>query len=90
MEKEYDFTNAEQGKFTRQLNEFDITVHLDSISPTGKFEVYRDKNGKYRFRLKTNNEEIAFNSDQFNSKESCLNAIKELKENAIIAPTIVL
>ena len=34
METEYDFTNAEQGKFTRQLNEFDITVHLDSNSPT--------------------------------------------------------
>jgi uncharacterized protein YegP (UPF0339 family) len=89
METEYDFTNAEQGKFTRQLNEFDITVHLDSSSPSGKFEVYEDKQRMFRFRLKTSDGAVAFNSDSFKSKELCLNAIKELKENAIIAPTVV-
>ncbi|WP_041672275.1 hypothetical protein [Sulfurimonas denitrificans] len=29
MKKEYDFTNAEQGKFYRPLNELDIPIYLD-------------------------------------------------------------
>ena len=30
MKKEYDFTNAEQGKFYRPLNELDIPIYLDN------------------------------------------------------------
>ena len=29
MKKEYDFTNAEQGKFYRQIEELDIPIYLD-------------------------------------------------------------
>ena len=29
MKKEYDFTNAEQGKFYRPLEELDIPIYLD-------------------------------------------------------------
>ncbi len=29
MKKEYDFTNAQQGKFYRPLNELDIPIYLD-------------------------------------------------------------
>lgn len=29
MKKEYDFTNAEQGKFFRPMNELDIPIYLD-------------------------------------------------------------
>lgn len=90
MEEEYDFSNAEQGKFTRQLNGFDITIHLDSSSQPGKFEVYSDKDGLYRFRLKTSNQDVVFNSDSFKSKDLCLNAIRELKESAITAPTVII
>jgi len=29
MKKEYDFTNAEQGKFYRNIDELDIPIYLD-------------------------------------------------------------
>lgn len=29
MKNEYDFTNAEQGKFYRPINELDIPIYLD-------------------------------------------------------------
>jgi hypothetical protein len=29
MKKEYDFTNAEQGKFYRPIDELDIPIYLD-------------------------------------------------------------
>lgn len=29
MKKEYDFTNAEQGKFYRSIEELDIPIYLD-------------------------------------------------------------
>ena len=29
MKKEYDFTNAEQGKFYRPIEELDIPIYLD-------------------------------------------------------------
>ena len=29
MKEEYDFTNAEQGKFYRQIEELDIPIYLD-------------------------------------------------------------
>ena len=32
MKKEYDFTNAEQGKFYRPLEELDIPICLDKVN----------------------------------------------------------
>jgi uncharacterized protein len=56
---------------------------------TGKFEVYKDKAGEYRFRLKAaNGEVIATTSEGYRSKKSCMNGIQSVKKN-VLKPKIV-
>jgi uncharacterized protein YegP (UPF0339 family) len=47
-----------------------------------KFEVFADKGGKYRFRLKAANGEIVLSSQAYASKESCSNGIASVQKNA--------
>lgn len=47
-----------------------------------KFEVYEDKAGEYRFRLKAKNGEIIATSEGYKTKDSCLNGIESVKNNA--------
>ncbi len=51
-----------------------------------KFEVYLDKAGEYRFRLKAKNGEIIAVSEGYKAKASCLNGIESVKKNAPEAP----
>lgn len=51
-----------------------------------KFEVYLDKAGEYRFRLKARNGEIIAVSEGYKAKASCLNGIESVKKNAPDAP----
>lgn len=45
----------------------------------GKFEIYQDKLGQFRFRLKAGNGEIILASEGFDSKSACINAIEAVK-----------
>lgn len=47
-----------------------------------KFEVYKDKAGEFRFRLKARNGEIILASEGYVSKAGCLNGIDSVKRNA--------
>lgn len=47
-----------------------------------KFEMYTDKSGEYRFRLKARNGEIIATSEGYKSKDSCENGIESVKKNA--------
>lgn len=47
-----------------------------------KFELYRDKAGSYRFRLKARNGEIILISDSYTSKAACENGIESVRKNA--------
>ncbi len=47
-----------------------------------KFEVYQDKAGEFRFRLKATNGQIIATSEGYKAKESCLNGIASVKKNA--------
>ncbi len=47
-----------------------------------KFEVYTDKAGEYRFRLKARNGEIIAVSEGYKAKASCLNGIESVRKNA--------
>jgi uncharacterized protein YegP (UPF0339 family) len=49
---------------------------------TGKFEVYTDKAGEYRFKLKAPNGEIIAVSEGYCSKTSCMNGIQSVMKNA--------
>jgi hypothetical protein len=48
----------------------------------GKFELYKDAGGKFRFRLKAGNGEIIASSEAYNSKASAQNGIESVKTNA--------
>ncbi|WP_458400986.1 YegP family protein [Mailhella sp.] len=47
-----------------------------------KFELYVDKAGEFRFRLKAKNGEIIAVSEGYKSKASCLNGIESVRRNA--------
>lgn len=47
-----------------------------------KFEVYTDKAGEFRFRLKARNGQIIAVSEGYKAKPSCLNGIASVKKNA--------
>ena len=51
-----------------------------------KFEVYTDKAGEFRFRLKAKNGEIIAASEGYKAKASCLNGIDSVGRNAPEAP----
>ncbi|HOP66341.1 MAG TPA: YegP family protein [Methanoregulaceae archaeon] len=53
---------------------------------SGKFEVYTDKAGKYRFRLKASNGQVIAVGEAYNSKSACMNGIESVKKNAPDAP----
>jgi uncharacterized protein YegP (UPF0339 family) len=53
----------------------------------GKFEWYKDKKGKFRFRLKAGNGQIIAQSEAYETKDSCLNGIESVKDNAPGAAT---
>jgi uncharacterized protein YegP (UPF0339 family) len=48
----------------------------------GKFEVYTDKAGEFRFKLKAPNGEVIAVSEGYSSKKSCMNGIESVKKNA--------
>lgn len=47
-----------------------------------KFEVYADKKGEFRFRLKAKNGQIIAVSEGYKAMASCMNGIKSVKKNA--------
>ncbi len=48
----------------------------------GKFEVYKDKAGKYRYRLKAGNGQVILTGEAYNSKNACLEGIDSVKKNS--------
>ena len=47
-----------------------------------KFEMYTDKAGEFRFRLKATTGQIIATSEGYKAKASCLNGIESVKKNA--------
>ncbi|MGH2896992.1 MAG: YegP family protein [Sciscionella sp.] len=49
---------------------------------TGKFELYKDRADKFRFRLKAGNGEIIAVSEAYNSRSSALGGVESVRKNA--------
>ena len=60
----------------------DQTVENFETVKHPKFELYMDKAGEYRFRLKATNGEVIATSEGYKSKASCENGIESVKKNA--------
>ena len=50
--------------------------------PHPKFEMYQDKAGSFRFRLKARNGEIIGVSENYTARAGCLNGIESVRKNA--------
>ncbi len=60
----------------------DQTVEGFAVEKNPKFEVYMDKAGEFRFRLKARNGENIARSEGYKAKASCMNGIDSVKRNA--------
>ena len=74
--------NAELAKLEDQ------TVENVETVTNPKFEVYLDKRGEYRFRLKARNGEIIATGEGYKAKASCLNGIDSIRRNAPESPVV--
>ncbi len=48
-----------------------------------KFEVYTDKKGEFRFRLKATNGQIIATGEGYSTKKACLNGVESIRKNAV-------
>ena len=61
----------------------DQTVKDYAVAENPKFEVYKDKAGEIRFRLKAANGEIIAVSEGYKAMDGCLKGIDSVKYNTI-------
>ena len=47
-----------------------------------KFEIYKDRGGEFRWRLRADNNEIIAVSEGYTAKAGCKNGIESVKKNA--------
>ena len=66
----------------------DQTVEGFATVTNPKFEVYTDKAGEFRFRLKARNGEIIAVSEGYKAKASCMNGVESVRKNAPDAPVV--
>ena len=63
-----------------------VTVPVDSAEykklPHPKFELYMDKSGEYRFRLKARNGQIVAVSEGYSTIKNCIKGVESVKKNA--------
>ena len=65
----------------------DQTLNESKKNP--KYELYLDKAGEYRFRLKAGNGEIICHGEGYKAKASCKNGIDSIGRNAPDAEVVV-
>lgn len=63
----------------------DLTEDPVKAAVNPKFEMYKDKAGDYRFRLKARNGENIATSEGYKAKANCLNGIESVKKNVVDA-----
>ena len=60
----------------------DQSVENFAAEKAPKFELYVDKGGEFRFRLKARNGEISLSGEGYKAKASCLNGIESVRKNS--------
>ena len=66
----------------------DQTVEGYAEQKHPKFEVYEDKGGEFRFRLKATNGQVIAVSEGYTAKAGCLNGVESVKKNAVDAEIV--
>ena len=60
----------------------DQTVENYKVEKNPKFEIYKDKAGEFRFRLKAKNGAIIAVSEGHKTMENCKNGVESVRKNA--------
>lgn len=66
----------------------DQTTEGCAAEKNPKFEIYKDKSGEYRFRLKATNGQIIAVSEGYKAIAGCKNGIESVKKNAADAEIV--
>ena len=66
----------------------DQTVEGYEVLKNPKYEVYTDKAGEFRFRLKASNGQIIATGEGYKTMKSCKNGIASIGKNAPDAPVV--
>ncbi len=64
------------------------TVEGYEVMKHPKFEMYEDKAGEFRFRLKATNGQVIAVSEGYTAKAGCLNGIESVQKNAAVAEIV--
>lgn len=67
----------------------DQTAENFETAKCPKFEMYTDKKGESRFRLKATNGQVIAASEGYTTKAACKNGIESVRKNAADAPVEV-
>ncbi len=60
----------------------DQTVEEFNVEKNPKFEIFNDKSGEFRFRLKAKNGEIIATSEGYKTMDNCKNGVESVRKNA--------
>lgn len=60
----------------------DQTIDGFATEKCPKFEVYKDKAGEFRFRLKAGNGQIIATGEGYTTRANCINGVESVKKNA--------
>lgn len=66
----------------------DQTKEGFAVEKNPKFEIYTDKAGEFRFRLKASNGQIIATGEGYKALASCKNGVESVKKNAPEAETV--
>ena len=66
----------------------DQTVENYAAEKNPKFEIYADKGGEFRFRLKAKNGQIIAVSEGYTTMAKCKNGIASVQKNSVDAPVV--
>ena len=66
----------------------DQTVEGYAVEKHPKFEIYADKAGEFRFRLKATNGQVIAVSEGYKAMASCVNGVESVKKNAVDAEIV--
>ena len=66
----------------------DQTVENYAAEKNPKFEIYADKGGEFRFRLKASNGQIIAVSEGYTTMAKCKNGIASVQKNSVDAPVV--
>lgn len=69
------------------MSDFDLIrwifeLHTEGGMMGAKFEVFRGKDGDFRFRLKAANGKVVAHGQGYKSKDACLKGVESIKKNA--------